>query len=111
MDGTANMYLALAAIIGAGLHGIENAEPLDLKDSRIDPPAKMSPEERGALGFLEKISKSIGEALECLEEDEVVKGFMGREMVEAYGSVKRAEEEMLNGMEEGRRRYYLVEKY
>ena len=111
MDGLANIYLALAAIIGCGLKGVEDGEILQLKDCVSDP-ARLSSEEREAVGIAEKIPGSVGEALSSLEGDEVVKEeVMRREMVDAYVSVKKGEVEIWEGMEEGTRRDYLIERY
>lgn len=111
MDGLANIYLALAAIIGCGLKGIEDGEILQLTDCVSDP-ARLSSEEREAMGITEKIPGSAGEVLSSLEGDEVVKEeVMGREMVDAYVSVKKGEVEIWEGMEEGTRRDYLIERY
>ena len=46
IDGLANMYLVVGAIIGAGLRGIADGEVSPIKDCQMDP-AKLSDEERG----------------------------------------------------------------
>ncbi|MEM2960097.1 MAG: glutamine synthetase, partial [Candidatus Bathyarchaeia archaeon] len=69
-DGSCNPYLALAAILRAGLDGISN---------KIHPPApideniyELNPQERRKRG-IDNLPSNLGEALEELEKDIVVK--------------------------------------
>ncbi|MCJ1347901.1 hypothetical protein MMC31_006131 [Peltigera leucophlebia] len=109
-DGLANMYLALSAIIAAGLLGVSRGEPMTMKDCQDDP-AKMTPEEREKLGIKEKIPASIEEALGCLREDKEMHDALGRSVVEHYLQLKTVEVEMLKGIEPTRRRNWLMERY
>jgi len=85
VDGAANPYLASAAILGAGLDGIEN---------KIDPGAantanlyEIDEDEliRRGTAFL---PTTLREALHCLEEDTVVKEALGTEYADYYIAVK-----------------------
>ena len=109
IDGLANPYLALAAIFGAGVQGVKNREPLKIKDLQGDPSQK-SEEERKELGIRERFPDGIEQALKNLEQDEELWGILGG-AAETYCKVKRAEKEMLDGMEDGEKRKWLIERY
>lgn len=109
-DGFANMYLALSAIIAAGMLGVSHGEPMTIKDCQDDP-AKITPEAREKLGIKEKIPASIEEALRCLREDEEMHDALGRMVVEDYLQLKTAEVEVLKGIEPTKRRNWLMELY
>ncbi|KAL8870767.1 MAG: hypothetical protein Q9174_003264, partial [Haloplaca sp. 1 TL-2023] len=67
MDGFANPYLALGAILGAGLLGINSRLPLEEKDCPLDP-AKIDPEEREEKwGITCRLPRTLQEALDALE--------------------------------------------
>jgi glutamine synthetase len=87
-DAAANPYLALGAILLAGLVGV--------RDSLPDPPLlgcdpgelDQHESERFGVGAL---PSSLGDALRALEQDAVARGWLPSLMYEAYVSVKRAE--------------------
>ena len=87
-DPTANPYLAFAAILSAGLHGIEAGikppEPVDEDIYNMDDAVK----ESRAIGAL---PGTLGEALDALEADEVVREALGEHVLENYLRAKRAE--------------------
>lgn len=109
-DGFANMYLALSAILAAGMLGVSHREPMTMKDCQDDP-AKIRSEERERLGILQKFPASIEEALGCLEEDKEMHDALGREFVENYFLLKKCEVESLEGIEPTMRRSWLMERY
>ena len=109
-DGLSNPYLALAAIIGTGVNGVLAHSQLTMQDCTHDP-ATLSPEERDELGITEKFPISLLEALDHLEEDDVLCAALGQELVDSYIKVKRAERKMLLSMEPDRRRNWLIERY
>jgi glutamine synthetase len=104
VDGAANPYLAAAAMLGAGLNGIEN---------KIDPGEQNSdnlyevPEEELLRRGIGHLPSTLREAAECLSEDEVVKEALGKEYADYYVNVKREEwqEYHLNVSEWERARY------
>ena len=88
MDGAANPYLALGALLAAGLDGIAN---------RIDPGAanhcnlyEVAEEElkRRGIRFL---PTTLTEALDAFEQDAVIQGALGSEYAAHYVRVKREE--------------------
>ncbi|MCI0708722.1 MAG: type I glutamate--ammonia ligase [Chloroflexi bacterium] len=87
-DPSANPYLAFAAMLTAGLDGIDNA--IDPGDPISEDVFEWTPEEREAKG-VETLPGSLRQALEALAEDDVVKGALGEHIYEAYDRAKRAE--------------------
>jgi glutamine synthetase len=83
-DGTANPYLASAAVLAAGLDGIERA---------LTPPAPIE-------GFLYELPESaqgaalptsFAEALDALEGDAVLRAALGEPLIETFREIKAAE--------------------
>jgi glutamine synthetase len=86
IDPTCNPYLASAAILGAGLDGIENeADPGN--PVTVDP-GDLTEAEREKMGIF-RLPETLGEAIEALREDEFFKSVVGEMMVEEYIKVKR----------------------
>ena len=110
VDGLANPYFVLAAIIGAGLQGILDEQPLSMKDCLGDP-SIISAKERKDLGIKEQFPKSIREALINLEQDKALQQILGRAFVDTYLTVKRTESKMLEKMDPDKRRNWLIERY
>lgn len=88
VDGASNPYLACAAILAAGMDGIEN---------KIDPgPAnsanlyEASEEELASLG-IKFLPTTMREALHCLEEDSVLTEALGHEYTAYYIQIKGEE--------------------
>lgn len=80
-DPFTNPYLALAALLAAGFHGIqEEIDPGDpcAVNTYVD-------------GEYETLPSDLGEALEALSQDTVLKEALGREAVERYRRMKMAE--------------------
>ena len=87
-DSSANPYLALAVCLAAGLDGIKNRiEPAKPVEGNI---FDMTPSEREASG-IGHLPGSLGEAIDALERDELVKGVLGEDMARKYIRAKRAE--------------------
>ena len=110
VDGLSNPFLFLAAIIGAGVQGILDQEPLEMKDCPNDP-STITAKEREELGITKQFPKSISEALGYLEADEQLRHVLSNSVVENYLAVKRAESKMLQEMEPVKRRSWLIERY
>jgi glutamine synthetase len=87
-DATGNPYLALGAVIHAGLDGIRNQ--LDPgRPVEVDP-ATLSRTTRKRRA-INRLPASLGEALDALEADELLMEALGPLRRTAYLSVKRAE--------------------
>jgi glutamine synthetase len=93
-DATANPYLALAAIVRAGLEGLHHrlpAPPLVVGD-----PEEMTEAERRALGLV-RLPTSLAAALDALAADPVVRGWFAPVFLECFEGVKRGEIAHLDG--------------
>ena len=110
IDGLANPYLALAAIIAAGTGGVLTKEPLRLKDCP-NPPSEMTYEEREVFGIKDRLPRGFNEALQCLRQDKEFEVLFGKEAVNTYLTVKEAESRLLEGMEPTERKRWLIERY
>ncbi|WP_247728505.1 gamma-glutamylputrescine synthetase [Halovivax limisalsi] len=85
-DNTANPYLALLGLLAAGLDGIERElEPAD--PVQVDP-CDLTDEQRADRG-IERLPRSLGEALDALEADDRMREALGVDLFEAYVEVKR----------------------
>jgi glutamine synthetase len=80
--GDANPYLAYAAMLGAGLHGIEHG---------IEPPEEFHGNAYTAEG-VPRVPRSLREAAELLERSEVARRIFGDEVVEHYLNAARVEQ-------------------
>jgi glutamine synthetase len=76
LDGTANPYIALAGVLGAGVLAIERGASLDIGEA-TRPAALMSEGERAALNIRDRLPSSIKEARERLTQDEIVLDLLG----------------------------------
>jgi glutamine synthetase len=88
VDHAANPYLALGAILAAGLDGL---------DRRLDPgpplphdPLRLGEEARLQLG-VRRLPTSLADAIEALLADPVITDALGPELTAAYVAVKRQE--------------------
>lgn len=98
MDGTSNPYLALSALVGAGLDGLRRGERLVLGDCDKNDPAALSDGERAELNINERLPRSLGESLIALKEDIAMSDVMGHELVHLYTKVKEAEIKLMDGL-------------
>ena len=85
-DGSANPYLALAALVRAGLSGIRDRLPVPLGVDRD--PASLGEEERDARG-IRRVAASLPEVLAAAEP--LAGDWFGDLFWRAYGSVRRNE--------------------
>lgn len=90
-DPSANPYLAFAAMLGAGLDGIDNhmEAPAGLNNVNI---YHLTAEERAEMG-IEALPGSLAEAMRELENDEVIKAALGEATYKAFARAKWAEVE------------------
>jgi glutamine synthetase len=88
MDGAANPYLASAVLLAAGLDGI--ARELDPGSGNSDNLYETSMQDLAARG-IGLLPTTLSEALDALEQDDVVKSALGEEYADYYIQVKRAE--------------------
>ncbi len=97
-DPSNNPYLALGALLAAGLDGVENKiQPGASTD--IDP-GNWSDDERAARG-IQRYPETLSAALNELEKDAVLCDALGAPLVQEYLVVKRAEAEHFEGKGDG----------
>jgi len=109
IDGLANPYFVLAAVITAGILGMLDSLSLP-RDCTVDP-ASLDEGGRRQLGITQKLPKDLPEALQTLEYDEGLVSVLGKELVEQYCAVKMAEHERMEKMEPEERKMWLIERY
>jgi glutamine synthetase len=88
VDVTSNPYLALAAVLAAGMDGM--ARGLDPGEPTMVDPATLSEEERGSRG-IRPLPASPYEALDALEEDDALVEALGEPLVRTHVAVARAQ--------------------
>lgn len=135
VDGLANMYFAMSALVAAGYLGVRVKLPLTHRDCtgkkpphyQFPPPSSLpvhyrtdkssvdastlTPSQRSDLGITTAIPKTLAQSLAALEADTALQRFLGPEFVTHYCQVKRAESAKLAAMPEDERRRWLVERY
>ncbi|KAI1205155.1 glutamine synthetase/guanido kinase [Annulohypoxylon truncatum] len=107
LDGMANPYLAVAALLSAGADGVRRKTPLTWGDCLGDP-AKMGEKEKKQLGITTLFPGNLREALEALKQDGLG---LHPDVVQRYIDIKNAELELLEKMKPDRRRVWLMERY
>jgi glutamine synthetase len=91
VDVTANPYLALAAVLAAGMDGIDRG--LDPGEPTTVDPATLSEEERADTN-IRPLPSSLDQALNALENDEVLIEALGAPLVRTHVAVARAQAEI-----------------
>ncbi|EKJ75270.1 hypothetical protein FPSE_04527 [Fusarium pseudograminearum CS3096] len=110
IDGIANPYLSLAAIILSGVQGLDDNEGLVLGDCTKDP-ALLSSSEREELKISVRLPRSIQEALQALQQDKQLVGLLGADVVQRYTEIKKAETAVLEEMSVDARWQWIMERY
>jgi glutamine synthetase len=91
VDVTCNPYLALAVVLAAGMDGLERG--LDPGEPTMVDPATLSDEQRTSKGLF-PLPASPDEALDALEEDDVLVEALGEPLVRTHVAVARAQAAM-----------------
>jgi len=94
-DASSNPYLALGALIAAGLDGLQRK--LELPPEVSVDPGNLDEAERARRG-IHLLPRSLGEAIEALDADTVLRSSMGQARARAYLAVKRMEWEALRDL-------------
>ncbi|KAL1914320.1 uncharacterized protein VTP21DRAFT_9013 [Calcarisporiella thermophila] len=92
MDGTANPYLALGAIVAAGLDGIENS--LHLPEPVQVDPSDLSDAEMVSLG-IRALPNTLHDALYALEQDKYIQSALGEMLSNGFITVRKKELELM----------------
>lgn len=129
VDGTANMYLVLAAVIAAGCLGIQNKTPQSTKPVEgelpvssivlmaqltrcVGNPASLSEAQlRDEYGVTEKLPTTLESALQALKSDTALVHALDDKIPNDLITMKQAESVMLGAMSEQDRQIWLIERY
>ena len=95
-DQSANPYLVVGALIAAGLAGVE--KDLRLPDEVLIDPGALSEDELADRG-IQRLPRSVEEALSHLEKSDVLRDAMGPMLFGPFAAVRRAEAEAFAGQE------------
>jgi glutamine synthetase len=107
-DATTNPYLALGALIAAGLDGLERNQELP-EEVAMDP-GLIPEEERNAKG-IDLLPQNLGEAIEELRKDEVLLNSMGKDLARSFVAVRQNEWDALKDLSLEEEVKLLVERY
>ncbi|TCD61518.1 hypothetical protein EIP91_008299 [Steccherinum ochraceum] len=99
VDGTANPYHVLAALLGAGTRGIVEKVPLEIGDCRkavVD----MSTEERASMGLEKavKLPSSVEEARRVMQQSPLMQDLFGEEFIEKYISINESSKQLVQAV-------------
>jgi glutamine synthetase len=108
LDATANPYLALGAVIAAGLDGI--CQNLDLGDPVTVDPGHLSTTELQQQGIT-RLPSSLAESLGHLRQDSVLLDALGADYARVYLAVRHAESEVLHKLDLTQEVALLLERY
>ncbi|KAJ7575129.1 hypothetical protein C8J56DRAFT_901585 [Mycena floridula] len=89
IDATASPYLALAAVLAAGISGIKTKQVLLAKDCNDMTAAEMTETKRQAMGVTKRMPLDVEQARKYLRDDEGLTDLLGKEMVEAFLAVNK----------------------
>ncbi|WP_236147084.1 glutamine synthetase family protein [Scytonema millei] len=92
VDASANPYIALGAVITAGLDGVRRQ--LEPKEAIAVDPGSLPQSEREAKG-IDALPTNLGEAIAHLQTDKVLLNALGKELAQAYIAVRLAEWEAM----------------
>ena len=96
MDGAANPYLALGAIVAAGIDGLERE--LSLPEPVTDDPASIPANRRRTIG-IRQLPSSLGAAIRQLERSSLLRAAMGDVLFDAFLATRRGERAAYEGMD------------
>ena len=88
VDGSANPYLVVAAVLTVGLASLDKG--LTLPDEVGGDPAAVDPAELERLG-VERLPQTVEESLTHLDDSDLLKQGMGEYLYDAFTAVRRAE--------------------
>jgi glutamine synthetase len=102
-DATANPYLFLAALLSAGLHGMENETPLTSKDCMVLQ-EQLTSERLAEYGISERMPNHLRNTIDALKENDILKHSLGKALLTEYIRVKEIELKEFQGTTDAERR-------
>ncbi|CAG8634076.1 5665_t:CDS:10 [Funneliformis mosseae] len=110
VDATANPYLALAAILCAGIDGIRKEMELKMHYCNDDP-EYLSPETRAKLGITEQLPDSLADSLAELKKDEDLIKSIGNDIIKNYIALKEGELKFFKNLSKDKIYEILLERF
>jgi glutamine synthetase len=107
-DATANPYIALGALIAAGLDGLHRN--LVLPEEVTVDPARIPEEQRRAEG-IDLLPQNLGEAINALRNDDVLLSAIGKDLANSYVAVRQNEWDNLKSLNLEEEVALLAERY
>jgi glutamine synthetase len=108
VDGSANPYLALGAVIAAGLDGVRHC--FELGEPVAVDPGHMTESERCDRA-IELLPTNLGDSIEQLSNNKVLLDALGPELAQAYLAVRKAEWDAMKDLELAEEVKLLLERY
>ncbi|HEY9635949.1 MAG TPA: glutamine synthetase family protein [Coleofasciculaceae cyanobacterium] len=108
VDASANPYLALGAVIAAGLDGVRHC--LELGESAAVDPGYMTEAELSTHG-IDRLPTNLEQSIMQLSNDNVLLDALGTELAQAYLAVRKAEWEAMKDLEMEEEVKLLLERY
>ncbi|SHH65828.1 glutamine synthetase family protein [Streptomyces sp. 3214.6] len=99
VDLAANPYLALGAVIAAGLDGL--ASGAVLPEETAGDPVRLGADEAAARG-VRRLPTSLGEAVAAFRGDEVLRAALGPVLADAVSAVRQGEIDAVDGLDDER---------
>jgi glutamine synthetase len=107
-DATANPYIALGALIAAGLDGLRRRLVLP-EEVTVDP--VQIPEDQRRNQGVDLLPQNLGQAINALRNDNVLLEALGEELATSYVAVRQNEWENLKSLSLEEEVALLVERY
>jgi glutamine synthetase len=108
VDATSNPYIALGAFIAAGLDGLQRNLALP-EETAVDP-GLIAENQRLAKG-IDLLPQNLGQALDALRKDNLLREAMGEQLAGSYMAVRRNEWENLKDLTLEEEVALLAERY
>lgn len=108
VDASSNPYLALGAVIAAGLDGVRQGFELP-PEVTVDPGA--IPDADRSVRGIERLPAALGESILHLEKDQVLLDALGPGLAKAFLAVRRAEWETMKDWSHQMEVKHLLERY
>lgn len=90
---------------------MQSAETVFTQQDLTVNPSTLDEEGRKHHGVIQKLPRSLQEALDALERDVPLNEAMAHGLVQDYVTMKESEIKMLGGMGESERRVFVIERY
>ncbi|HEY9604618.1 MAG TPA: glutamine synthetase family protein [Allocoleopsis sp.] len=108
VDASANPYLALGAVIAAGLDGVRSC--FELGEPVTIDPGSMSESDRNSRN-IDPLPTNLGQSIEQLSSDEVLLNALGSELAQAFLAVRKAEWDAMKDLALEEEVKLLLERY